>query len=229
MGLGLVNPAVQSYNASGKARGLVTFNGKSFTGRAGDAVTTSLEGDPNLGPVMIRDLCPRVVSGLTFDVAGLIDSRTATTMTPTGSPDWVVNAFVGFTLTAGASTAVITANTSGVLTFAGGWVGGTPAVGAAYTITVPTAGATCKLGIDNADAAFIANTDATLLTTGKLWASTTPNAYGIVAPATARNFMLNDTLRIIITPGTVSVQGGSIEVVVFWDAIASGASIPNPA
>jgi hypothetical protein len=57
----------------------------------------------------------------------------ATTLTDTNA-NWNVNQFTGATLTSGVSTATITSNTATVLTFSGGWTGGTPAQGT-YQLT----------------------------------------------------------------------------------------------
>lgn len=51
----------------------------------------------------------------------------ATTLTDT-TATWLTNQFNGATLTMGTSTATVTSNTATVLTFSGGWTGGTPAL-----------------------------------------------------------------------------------------------------
>jgi len=67
-------------------------------------------------------------------VSGTATSVGATTLTDT-SAAWTTNEFAaGGTVTMGASTATITSNTATVLTFTGGWTGGTPAL-STYQIT----------------------------------------------------------------------------------------------
>jgi hypothetical protein len=58
---------------------------------------------------------------------GTATGVTATTLTDSGA-HWLTNQFTGATLTMGASTATVTSNTGTVLTFTGGWTGGTPAL-----------------------------------------------------------------------------------------------------
>lgn len=65
---------------------------------------------------------------------GSATSVNATTLTDT-SANWLTNQFVGGTVTMRGSTATVTSNTSTVLTFTGGWTGGTPATGT-YQITL---------------------------------------------------------------------------------------------
>jgi len=64
----------------------------------------------------------------------------ATTMTD-NTASWTTNQFVGATLTVAASTATVTSNTGTVLTFSGGWTGGTPANSLPYMLS--SGGNTC--------------------------------------------------------------------------------------
>lgn len=65
--------------------------------------------------------------------SGTSTSVTATTLTDTAAT-WQTNQFVGGIVTMAASTATVTGNTGTVLTFSGGWTGGTPVV-TTYQIT----------------------------------------------------------------------------------------------
>lgn len=64
---------------------------------------------------------------------GIATADNATTLTDTAA-NWLTNQFVGAIVTMGTSTATVTSNTATVLTFTGGWTGGTPAL-STYQIT----------------------------------------------------------------------------------------------
>jgi hypothetical protein len=57
----------------------------------------------------------------------------ATTLTDS-TATWLTNQFTGAVLTSGVSTATVTSNTGTVLTFSGGWTGGTPATPLSYQL-----------------------------------------------------------------------------------------------
>lgn len=66
---------------------------------------------------------------------GTSTSVTTTTLTDT-SANWLTGQFIGATLTSGSSTATVTSNTATVLTFTGGWTGGTPVSPMTYQLTL---------------------------------------------------------------------------------------------
>lgn len=67
-------------------------------------------------------------------VSDILDSGTSTGVTATTLTDsgkaWGSNVWNGAVVTSGGSTATVTSNDGTVLTFTGGWTGGTPATGA---------------------------------------------------------------------------------------------------
>ena len=89
---------------------------------------------------------------------------------------------------------------------------------------VSAGGGDVALGVTGATTLFIGATTATgITTTANIWASTTPNAQGIAAPAALKDIIIDS--NVIITVGTGDVTGGVIDFAAYYLPLSPGSGI----
>ena len=97
-------------------------------------------------------------------------------------------------------------------------------VGTCTGSLVSAGGGTLALGVTGATTLFIgATTATTITTTAKTWASTTPNATGIAAPAAIKDIII--AANILGTVGTADITGGSIEIECYYLPLLAGSGL----
>src|SRR3990167_10338847 len=85
-------------------------------------------------------------------------------------------------------------------------------------------GGTLSLGVTGGLTLFIGNTTATALTTtAAIWASTTPNAFGIAAPAALKDIII--MANVIMTVGTADVTDGTLEIHCYYMPLSAGSGL----
>lgn len=220
-------PSPWPFNQPTIAENLANFTFTFAQGGVGIAGNSDGGGITPTGTVMFRYLAAAVTTSLTFARTGTASASDATTMTTAGHTGsaWAVNEFAGAVVTMGGSTATIISNTATVLTFAA-WSPISPVTGT-YSIAYDGTGTTLALGLTGATTAFIAATNATLLTADKIWSTTTPNATGILVPATATNFVRAraDVSIPIVTTAVHDITGGVISGSICWTPVTAGATL----
>lgn len=90
---------------------------------------------------------------------------------------------------------------------------------------VSAGGGSLALGVTSNTALFIAATTATDIDTGEIWVDTAPDANGVALPAALKDIVLHDNDEIIGTVATGDITDGTIEVIVEWVPLSSGASV----
>ena len=93
------------------------------------------------------------------------------------------------------------------------------------TVSLASAGGgDLALGVTGATTLFIGATTATGITsTANIWASTTPNAQGIAAPAALKDIIIDSNL--ILTVGTGDITSGAIEFTLYYLPLSAGSGI----
>ena len=85
-------------------------------------------------------------------------------------------------------------------------------------------GGTLALGVVGGTTLFIGATTATALTTtADIWASTTPNAFGIAAPAALKDIVIRG--NVIMTVGTADVTDGTLEIHCYYMPLSAGSGL----
>ena len=83
--------------------------------------------------------------------------------------------------------------------------------------------ATISLGVTSGVADFIAATNAVDIDANEFWVDTGPDANGVALPAAMQDIMITD--NIIGTVAAQNVNGGVLEVTVFWTPISSDGDV----
>lgn len=91
-------------------------------------------------------------------------------------------------------------------------------------LTEAVATATLALGVTNATALFIAATAALSIDNGFIWIDATPaEANGVAVPAGLKDIEI--TQNIVGTVATQAVNGGTLELVVWWLPLSANAAV----
>jgi len=97
-------------------------------------------------------------------------------------------------------------------------------VGRCTTSLTSAGGGTLALGVTGATTLFIAATTGTALTTtDKIWASATPQANGIAAPAALKDIVIGQD--IIGTVAVANITGGVLEIDCYYLPLSAGAGL----
>lgn len=97
-------------------------------------------------------------------------------------------------------------------------------MGRCTTSLTSAGGGTLALGVTGGTTLFIgATTGTTITTTAAIWASTTPNAFGIAAPAALKDIII--MANILGTVGTADITAGVIEVICYYLPLSAGAGL----
>ena len=97
-------------------------------------------------------------------------------------------------------------------------------VGRCTSSLVSAGGGTIALGVTGATTLFIGATTGTAITTSAMiWASTTPNAQGIAAPAALKDIVI--AANVIGTVAVADITAGVIEFDVYYLPLSAGAGL----
>ena len=93
------------------------------------------------------------------------------------------------------------------------------------TVSLASAGGgTLALGVTGATTLFIgATTGTAITTTDNIWASATPNAQGIAAPAALKDIIIDS--NIILTVATADITSGAIDFTLYYLPLSPGSGI----
>ncbi len=94
------------------------------------------------------------------------------------------------------------------------------------TTNLAGATATVTLGITGSTTLFIGTTTATaMLTSAEVWATTTPTAAGIAAPAADKGIIINGSVLVSSTHVSADVTSGVLEINCIWRPLTPGATL----
>lgn len=83
---------------------------------------------------------------------------------------------------------------------------------------------TLALGVNNSTALFVAATTATAIDANEFWVDTTPDAYGVAAPAAMKDILITDNISCLVG-GTNNISAGVIEYTVYWLPVSTDGAV----